>query len=93
MHRPSAKFALLRMPDAVASLPFAQATLKLFASVWERRYENIYPRGEALSNLARRADHLQTDLAESIASLVGTFIGEFLLCNVPVSRRPLLYDW
>jgi COP9 signalosome complex subunit 8 len=74
---PSAKFALLRMPDAVASLPLAQATLKLFASVWERRYENIYPRGEALSNLARRADHLQADLAELIVSLVGTFIESF----------------
>ncbi|KAH9180295.1 COP9 signalosome [Lactarius sanguifluus] len=74
---PSAKFALLRIPDAVASVPLAQATLKLFASVWERRYENIFPRGEALSNLARRADHLQADLAELIASLVGTFIESF----------------
>lgn len=64
------------MPDAVASLPLAQATLNLFAAVWERHYENVYPRGEALSNLARRADHLQADLAELIASLVGTFIGE-----------------
>ncbi|KAI9446704.1 COP9 signalosome [Lactarius indigo] len=74
---PSAKFALLRIPDAVASVPLAQATLKLFASVWERRYENIYLRGEALSNLARRGEHLQVDLAELIASLVGTFIESF----------------
>ncbi|KAH9030607.1 COP9 signalosome [Lactarius pseudohatsudake] len=74
---PSAKFALLRIPDAVASVPLAQATLKLFASVWERRYENIFSRGEALSNLARRADHLQEDLAEVIAGLVGTFIESF----------------
>ncbi|KAH9001532.1 COP9 signalosome [Lactarius akahatsu] len=74
---PSAKFALLRIPDAVASVPLAQATLKLFASVWERRYENIFSRGEALSNLARRADHLQEDLAELIAGLVGTFIESF----------------
>ena len=87
MHRPSAKFALLRMPDAVASLPLAQATLELFASVWERRYENIYSRGEALSNLARRADHLQVDLAEVIVSLVGTFIGKCCLCHV----LPLLH--
>ncbi|KAH9004874.1 COP9 signalosome [Lactarius hatsudake] len=74
---PSAKFALLRIPDAVASVPLAQATLKLFASVWERRYENIFSRGEALSNLARRADHLQEDLAQLIAGLVGTFIESF----------------
>lgn len=65
------------MPDALASVPLAQATLALFASVWERRYENIYHRGEALSNLARRADHLQADLAESISGLVGTFIESF----------------
>jgi len=90
-HRPSAKFALLRIPDAVASVPLAQATLKLFASVWERRYENIYPRGEALSNLARRADHLQADLAELIRSLVGTFIGECCLRNVLVPHLPLLH--
>jgi hypothetical protein len=81
------------MPDAVASLPLAQATLKLFASVWERRYENIYPRGEALSNLARRADHLQADLAELIVSLVGTFIGKCYLCNVLVLRLLLLHAW
>ncbi|KAH9079152.1 COP9 signalosome [Lactarius deliciosus] len=74
---PSAKFALLRIPDAVASVPLAQATLKLFASVWERRYENIFSRGEALSNLARKADHLQEDSAELIAGLVGTFIESF----------------
>jgi len=75
-HRPPAKFALLRMPDAVASVPLAQATLKLFASVWKRHYENVYLRGEALSNLARRTDHLQADLAEVVASLAGTFIGK-----------------
>ncbi|KAF8275274.1 hypothetical protein EI94DRAFT_1793883 [Lactarius quietus] len=66
---PSAKFVLRRMPDAVASLPLAQATLDLFAAVWERIYENVYHRGEALSNLARRADHLQADLGELIPSL------------------------
>lgn len=91
MHRPSAKFALLRMPDAVASLPLAQATLELFASVWERRYENIYPRGEALSNVARKVDHLQADLAELIVSLVGTFIGKCRSYNVLVPCLLLLY--
>jgi hypothetical protein len=75
LHRPSAKFALMRLPDAVASLPLAQAVLNLFASVWERRYEHVYPRGEALFNLARQADFSQAEVGRVLASLVTTFTG------------------
>jgi COP9 signalosome complex subunit 8 len=65
----------MRLPDAVASLPLAQAVLNLFASVWERRYEHVYPRGEALFNLARQADFSQAEVGGVLASLVTTFTG------------------
>ncbi|KAF8503796.1 COP9 signalosome [Russula emetica] len=74
---PSAKFALLRLPDAVASLPLARATLNLFASVSERRYEHIYSRGEALFNLAQQGDFSHTEVAGVFTSLVTAFIESF----------------
>lgn len=83
-HRPSAKFALLRLPDAVASLPTARALLNLFASVWERRYENVYSRGEALFNLAQQGDSSHTEVAGVFTSLVTAFIGKCGVLNLPM---------
>jgi COP9 signalosome complex subunit 8 len=65
----------MRLPDAVASLPLAQAVLNLFASVWEKRYEHVYPRGEALLSLARQSDFPQAEMGGVLASLVTAFIG------------------
>src|SRR6266851_3475176 len=76
IHRPSAKFALMRLPDVVASLPLARAMLNLFASVWERRYEHVYSRGEALFNLARQGDVLHTEVSGVLTTLVTHFIGK-----------------
>ncbi|KAF8479172.1 COP9 signalosome [Russula ochroleuca] len=74
---PSAKFALLRLSDAVASLPLARAMLNLFASVWERRYENVYSRCEAVLNLAQQGDSLHTEVTGVFTSLVTAFIESF----------------
>jgi len=74
---PSAKFALMRLPDVVASLPLARAMLNLFASVWERRYEHVYSRGEALFNLARQGDVLHTEVSGVLTALVTDFIESF----------------
>ena len=70
----------MRLPDAVASLPLARATLNLFASVWERRYEHIYSRGEALFNLAQQGDFSHIEVSGVLTTLVTTFIG---MCSVP----------
>ena len=69
----------MRLPDAVVSLPLARATLNLFASVWERRYEHIYSRSEALFNLVRQGDFSHTEVSGVLMTLVTTFIG---MCNV-----------
>jgi len=69
---------LLRLPDAVASLPLAQALSNLFASVWEGRYESVYSRAEALFNLARQADFSHIEVAAAVlTTLVSTFIESF----------------
>lgn len=73
---------MLRLPDAVASLPLARATLNVFASVSERRYEHVYSRGEALFNLSQQVDFSHTEVAGVFTSLVTAFIGK---CGVPKS--------
>jgi hypothetical protein len=75
----------MRLPDAVASLPLARATLNLFASVWERRYEHIYSRGEALFNLARQGDPSHAELSGVFTTLVTTFISK---CSAPTLSAP-----
>ncbi|KAH9984735.1 hypothetical protein BJV74DRAFT_847876 [Russula compacta] len=76
-HRPSAKFALMRLPDAIAALPLARAVLNLFASVWERRYEHVYSRGEALFNFAQQGDFAHTEVVRVLTTLVTAFIESF----------------
>jgi hypothetical protein len=50
--------------------------LNLFASVWERRYENVYSRCEALFNLAQQGDSLHAEMTGVVTSLVTAFIGK-----------------
>jgi hypothetical protein len=73
----------MRLPDGVASLPLARATLNLFASVWERRYEHIYSRGEALFNLARQGDFSHTEVSGVLTTLVTMFIGKRGVRSLP----------
>ncbi len=68
----------------MASLPLARALLNLFASVWERRYEHVYSRGEALFNLAQQGDSSHTEVARVFTSLVTAFIGKCAVRNLPV---------
>jgi len=78
----------MRLPDVVASLPLARAMLNLFASVWERRYEHVYSRGEALFNLARQGDVLHTEVSGVLTTLVTHFIGKRNFENL----LALIYD-
>ncbi|KAI0273464.1 COP9 signalosome [Gloeopeniophorella convolvens] len=71
------KFALTRLPTAVASLPLAQAVFNLFASAWERRYEHVYRRAEVLFNLVQQADFPHPDVGAVIAGLVKAFLEAF----------------
>ena len=74
----------MRLPDAVASLPLARAVLNLFASVWERRYEHVYSRGETLFNLAQQGDFAHTEVVRVLTTLVTAFIGECRFRYFPV---------
>jgi len=55
--------------------------LNLFASVWERRYEHVYSRGEALFGLARQGDFPHAEMSGVLAALVTACIGECSLGN------------
>jgi COP9 signalosome complex subunit 8 len=66
----------MRLPEAVASHPLARAMLNLFASMWERRYEHVYSRGEALFNFAQQGHFSHTEVAEVLSASVTAFIGE-----------------
>jgi hypothetical protein len=72
------------LSDAVVSLPLARAMLNLFASVWERRYEHVYSRGEALFNLAQQGDFSHTDVAGVFTALVTAFIRKCGVRNLPM---------
>lgn len=67
---------LTRLPDSIASRPLPQSLFNIFASVWERKYENVYPRAEALMNIAHQADFPE-GLASLIATLVTQFVGQY----------------
>jgi COP9 signalosome complex subunit 8 len=56
--------------------------LNLFASVSERRYEHVYPRGEALFNLAQQADSSHAEVAGVLTSLVTAFIGKCVVSEI-----------
>ncbi|KAI0282704.1 COP9 signalosome [Russula brevipes] len=73
----SGKFALMRLPEAVASHPLARAMLSLFSSMWERRYEHVYSRGEALFNLAQQGHFSHTEVTEVLSASVTAFIDSF----------------
>ncbi|ETW86176.1 hypothetical protein HETIRDRAFT_309227, partial [Heterobasidion irregulare TC 32-1] len=70
---PPAKFVLTRLPDSIASKPLPQSLFNIFASVWERKYENVYPRAEALMDIAHQAD-----FPEGLASLIATLVTQFV---------------
>lgn len=74
----------MRLPDAVASLPLTRATLNLFASVWERRYEHVYSRSETLFNIAQQEDFSHTEVTRVFTSLVTVFIGKCGVRNPPM---------
>jgi hypothetical protein len=66
----------MRLPEAVASHPLARAMLSLFSSMWERRYEHVYSRGEALFNIAQQGHFSHTEVAEVLSASVTAFMGE-----------------
>ncbi|THH19476.1 hypothetical protein EW146_g1703 [Bondarzewia mesenterica] len=74
---PPAKFVLSRVSSSITYLPFSQALFNLVASVWDRKYENVYPRAEALFNLVQQPDFPDADLASLMTALITQFVESF----------------
>ncbi|KAI0064715.1 hypothetical protein BV25DRAFT_1823119 [Artomyces pyxidatus] len=74
---PPAKFALTRLPESIAAQPLPQALFSLLASTWERRYEKVYPRAEALFDLVNQSESLEAEVAAVLARLVTAFVDTF----------------
>ncbi|KAI0784370.1 COP9 signalosome [Abortiporus biennis] len=74
---PAARFALERLPENLKANILPQALFSLLSSVWERKYEKIYPKAEELYNIVQQPVIPSQDLASVAAPLVKTFIDTF----------------
>ncbi|KAI0317470.1 COP9 signalosome [Amylostereum chailletii] len=72
-----ARYALTRLPHAIASLPLSQGLFSLFAAVYERRYERVYSRAEGIYNMAQESDFPDADLAAVLSGLINAFVEAF----------------
>ena len=72
-----ARYALIRLPHALLSLPISQALFNLLASVSERKYTQIYPRAEALRNMVSEPSFPNTELGQVLVGMIDAFIGVY----------------
>jgi len=69
---PPARFALMRLPNTLASQPLSQALFSLLASAWERKYTHVYSRADAVVASAR-----EPELQAILATMTQAFITSF----------------
>jgi len=74
-----ARYALSRLSDNLISLPLPRALVDLVTSTTNREHAKVYHQAGALLHLVGQPEFLDRDLAAIIASLVPTFIGDFLV--------------
>ena len=73
--RPPANHALRQLTKPLQGHAIAQALFGLLAAVWDRSYQHVYPRAEALV-AAVESGSLKGDLGPLVANLVETFLGK-----------------
>jgi len=76
---PPARYALLRLPETLASLPLSQALLALVTSTINREHANIYEQAETLHVLVSQPDFFDKDLATMLQALLVAFLDSFRL--------------
>jgi len=72
-----ARYALLRLPDNLASLPLPRALMALVISAMNRQHAAVYDQAGALRSLVLHPDFIDKDLASIIANLLSAFIEHF----------------
>ncbi|KAJ7481183.1 hypothetical protein B0H11DRAFT_2024585 [Mycena galericulata] len=76
---PPARYALMRLPNNLASSPLGKQLYGLLASTSERKYANVYSRAHALVELVGQPDFFNTSLGALLGVMTATFLDEFRL--------------
>jgi len=74
---PPARYALVRLPDNLASLPLSHALMALVTSAMNREHATIYNQAAALNNLVSQPDFMDKELASAISNLLSAYIEHF----------------
>ncbi|KAI1794656.1 hypothetical protein LXA43DRAFT_995991 [Ganoderma leucocontextum] len=72
-----ARYALTRLPNALAALPISQGLFSLLASVSERKYTQIYPRAQALREMVSAPDFPNAELGQLLVGMIDAFVDAF----------------
>ncbi|TBU65508.1 hypothetical protein BD310DRAFT_953648 [Dichomitus squalens] len=83
-----ARYALIRLPNALSSLPITQSLFGLLASVSERKFSQIYTRAEALRNIVSEPGFPNPELGQVLAGMIDAFVGKYptLIVNSTVAE-------
>jgi len=72
-----ARYALIRLPDSLASHPLSRALTTLVTSAMNRQHTMVYDQATSLQNLVSQPDFIDKDLASVIVTLLSAFIEHF----------------
>ncbi|KAF8965207.1 COP9 signalosome [Flammula alnicola] len=72
-----ARYALLRLPDSLASLLLPRALTTLVTSTMNRQHVKVYEQAANLLGLVSQPDFFDKDLASIIATLISAFLDSF----------------
>ena len=73
--RPPARYALMRLPENLASFPLSRALMALVISTTNREHAKIYEQAETLHALVAQPDFFDKDLASIVQALLAAFLG------------------
>jgi len=74
---PPARFALLRLPDNLSSLPLARALNLLVVYAMNRQHAQLYEQITVLKNLVSQSDFFDQELGHQIVDLATVFMEHF----------------
>ncbi|KAF9566313.1 hypothetical protein CPC08DRAFT_814882 [Agrocybe pediades] len=74
-----ARYALVRLPDHLLSLPISRALMSLVTVTTKRQHAAVYAQATSLQNLVLKADYLDKDLVSMITALLAAFTEHFRL--------------
>lgn len=74
---PPARYALLRLPENLASFPLSRGLMALVTSTINREHAKIYEQAETLHALAAQPDFFDKDLVPILQTLLVVFLDSF----------------